>query len=141
MIDLAQLRARGAFAHIDPSSLERPEELLSLARGLPAMLQTNGLLATWSHLLARGKEEHCTVLDALVAHLGAVGRVEGSPGPRELLEKEWLATGGGEPVSGVELRRLTAELTEYAVWLKRAAEAKLPGVTAAARAEGAEEVS
>jgi CRISPR/Cas system CMR-associated protein Cmr5 small subunit len=126
---LDQQRARLAFDFVQKLSSQGRvrEEFLSLARKLPVMFQTNGLLATWAHLLAKNESAHRNALAAMTEYLA----------PREPREKDrtadartlfgrWLrgdAQGGVSALSGGELRERTAEAIEYAVWLKRAAEA------------------
>jgi CRISPR/Cas system CMR-associated protein Cmr5 small subunit len=138
---LDQERARRAFAFVQtvasrkaPESKQAPEggdanvesdgpsdnKFLALARKLPVMLQTNGLFATWAHLLAKDKEEHRDALNALTQFFHF--RDAELPTDREKLFQQWI---DDAPLDGPELRRWTAEAIEYSVWLKRAAEALL----------------
>ncbi len=115
-----QVRARNAFRSVQGVTRKK-DELLALARKLPVMFQTNGLLATWAHLLAKSKEgsEHTQVLAALAGHFRSQGLAgEGDP---SALFNSWVDENGG--LSSHDLRRRTAEAIEFAVWLKRAAEA------------------
>jgi CRISPR type III-B/RAMP module-associated protein Cmr5 len=115
-----QIRARNAFQSVQGVT-QKKEELLALARKLPVMFQTNGLLATWAHLLAKSKEgsEHEKVLAALAGHFRSLG-LAGNAAPVALFNS-WIAAQEG--LSSYELRRRTAEAIEFTVWLKRAAEA------------------
>jgi CRISPR/Cas system CMR-associated protein Cmr5 small subunit len=115
-----QVRAHNAFQSVQGVT-QKKDELLALARKLPVMFQTNGLLATWAHLLAKSKEgsEHVQVLAALASHFRSLALAgEGAPGE---LFNSWVSTQEG--LSSQGLRRCTTEAIEFAVWLKRAAEA------------------
>jgi len=89
----------------------------TLARGLPAMIQTNGLAVTAAFLASKplgdnGKNrEHERVL----AHLGI--RLQFVLGNNDLMV--FIRTASTD-----QYRRATAELITYATWLKRYAEAK-----------------
>lgn len=128
MVDLELLRARHAFRHTGGLCRERRDraEVLSLARKLPEMLQTNGLLATWAYLRAKeGENPACGKLRrALEEHMGSE---ELAPLPDLLPKLEAVFSSGGPAeeriLSGPELRRLTSEAILQAGWLKRAAEA------------------
>jgi CRISPR type III-B/RAMP module-associated protein Cmr5 len=126
MLDLEQVRARHAFGHIAPLAKQEDlrGDLLTLARRLPEMLQTNGLLAAWAYLLAKQDREPARekLERALREHLsheaiglgGLVAKLEG------IFSSE---NGDRRGLAGPELRRLTAEAVVYSGWLKRAAEA------------------
>jgi CRISPR/Cas system CMR-associated protein Cmr5 small subunit len=113
-----QVRARNAFQFVQ-GPIQKPADLLALARKLPVMLQTNGLLATWAHLLAKKGSEYEQALTVLTRHLQSLG-LAGDTAP-EALFNGWVDARNG--LSSVELRRRTAEGIEFSVWLKRAAEA------------------
>lgn len=113
-----QVRARNAFQFVQ-GPIQDPDDLLALARKLPVMLQTNGLLATWAHLLAKNGSEYEQALTALTSHLRSLG-LAGEVTP-EALFGLWVDARRG--LSSLELRRRTAEAIEFSVWLKRAAEA------------------
>lgn len=115
---LGQRRAANAYAAV----ARAPDATLEIARRLPAMLQTNGLLATWAFLLSKdaGTEPLAALLTHLrsMSHLGVTGR-----GPEKVF-LGWVGGNGDAPaVTGEALRRITEEALEYAGWLKRAAEA------------------
>lgn len=112
-----QVRARNAFQFVQ-GPIQNPAELLALARKLPVMLQTNGLLATWAHLLAKNGSEYEQALAALTSHLRSL-ELAGEATP-EALFNAWVDARTG--LFSVELRRRTAEAIEFSVWLKRAAE-------------------
>jgi CRISPR/Cas system CMR-associated protein Cmr5 small subunit len=124
-MNLEQVRARSSFAFVQGYRGKR-DAFLGLARTLPVMLQTNGLLATWAHLLAKPKkEEYRGALEALLGHFRAAPLrlvpAEGDAG--HVFTRIWNAP--ASPASGAHLRRLTAEAIAFSVWLKRAAEALL----------------
>ncbi len=116
---LDQRRAASAYAYAGD-----PEASLDWAQKLPALLQVNGLLATWAFLL--GKKE-IPLLEALLGHLRAREDLqvnkEGGAADGFL---HWVGgpTGAGEGIDGTLLRALTAEALAWSVWLKRAAEAR-----------------
>lgn len=119
-MNLEQIRAQHAFE----AAAGKDAEFLNLARSLPQMLRTNGLLATWAFLLAKGKGKaespHQAVLKNLASHL----RSEGIGLVRETDEKRLLLSEWTGPQTGAaQLQRLTAEAIAYAGWLKRASEA------------------
>ena len=128
MVDLDQVRARHAFARMGPVA-EREglrAEVLALARRLPEMLQTNGLLAAWAFLLAKREREPAReeLEEAIREHL--VDEAVGLSRDVGKLDRIFADEGGGDDrptLSGHELRRLSAEAVVYAGWLKRAAEA------------------
>lgn len=115
-----QVRARNAFGFVSAlaqrTGAEEKDAFLGLARKLPVMLQTNGLLATWGHLLAKHGSEFREAAQALTAHLQSLA-LANTGTPAQLFET-WI-----EGLAAAGLRRRTAEAIEYAVWLKRAAEA------------------
>lgn len=85
----------------------------TLARGLPAMIQTNGLAVTAAFLASKpDKDEH----QQMLAHLGnRLKLVLGSE--NDLMA--FVCTASTD-----QYRRATAELITYSTWLKRFAEAK-----------------
>lgn len=123
-MNLDQVRAGNAFGFV-ASYQGKPGDFLGLARTLPVMLQTNGLLATWAHLLAKGarSEEYRDMARALLAHFRHQGlRLAVAAGDEwEVFLQEWARPATGS--NGTRMRRLTAEAIAYSVWLKRAAEA------------------
>jgi CRISPR/Cas system CMR-associated protein Cmr5 small subunit len=125
-MNLQQLRAQHAFAFVQGYRGDR-NDFLGLARTLPVMLQTNGLLATWAHLLAKAKkdEEYREALKALLEHFRAapLRLVPDHGDAGKVFTGLWNAPASA--ASGAQLRRLTAEAIAFAVWLKRAAEALL----------------
>jgi CRISPR/Cas system CMR-associated protein Cmr5 small subunit len=139
-MNLEQVRAQGAFAFVQTFGLEHAGErgaFLGLAQSLPAMLQTNGLLAAWAHLLAKGakKAEHREIARALLEHLRPLGLAPAAGDAAGALTAWWTAPASGG--SGRALRRATAEAIAYSVWLKRAAEALLDTGDSGGGAQGA----
>ncbi len=126
-----QERGRRAFAFVQGYPGDHAD-LLGLARALPVMLRTNGLLATWAHLLKKEKPEHAAAAGALLAHLRALSLVPPEGSAVKVFLDCWTAPAGG--ASGLQLRRLTAEAVAFSVWLKRAAEALLDDGTPPASA-------
>lgn len=84
----------------------------TLARGLPAMIQTNGLAVTAAFLASKPDNIE---RNQILAHLGT--RLEFVFGSSELMTFIRSA-------STDQYRRATAELITYATWLKRYTEAK-----------------
>jgi len=118
MLSLDQMRAESAYRAID----ELGADALDLARKLPVMLQTNGLLATWAFLLAK-KQTHRRCLDQLLRHLRTRKLVAAGGDDAMVVFQRWVGTKTGGELTGPDLRRLTGEAIDFAVWLKRAAEA------------------
>jgi CRISPR/Cas system CMR-associated protein Cmr5 small subunit len=128
-MNLEQIRAGRAFKVAEAAAQgNHGDDFLALGRELPTMLQRNGLLATWSFLLSKrksgeGEKAPALALNALLSHLSAseIGLV--APPARDalaLFRDQW--TSRDSSLSGLELRRLTAEALLFAGWLKRAAE-------------------
>jgi CRISPR/Cas system CMR-associated protein Cmr5 small subunit len=117
---LDQIRARRAFESVRGDAGLPRDDFLTLARKLPVMLQTNGLLATWAHLLAKNEPEHRAALKILTKHFQDLGLPLAGERPDAVFER-WV--GSAQGLSSRELRRWTAEAIEFSVWLKRAAEA------------------
>lgn len=123
MTNLEQLRARRAFAKAgEIAETEGKKDFLSLARSLPAMLQNNGLLATWAFLLSKDTAQHKAILTILLKHLRSdcfnfpIQRDT----PAAVFIHDWT---GQTPLQGPQLMRLTAEALAFSGWLKRASEA------------------
>jgi CRISPR/Cas system CMR-associated protein Cmr5 small subunit len=117
-MNLDQIRAQHAYQ----AAAGENTDFLNLARSLPQMLQTNGLLATWAFLLARNESPHRSVLKALVIHLQGEGLLAVElTDPKEILLSAWL--GRERPLGTSDLQRLTSETVAFAGWIKRAAEA------------------
>lgn len=119
---LDQRRAASAYAAI----VTMPKKAAELAIRLPAMLQINGLLATWAFLLAKEKKEP-TPLAALLGHLRDLPELavpEDGGAPEAFLHWVGGPRGASGGIRGTLLRALTAEALAWSVWLKRAAEAR-----------------
>ncbi len=123
MKSLEQIRAERAFAWAQDRPVGERAESLRLAERLPAMFQTNGLLAAWAFLRGGGTAAHSSLLATLSGHLSdpVVSRWTANHGQAsfEPLGERGLSV----PVEPVELRELTAQAIAYANWLKRAAAA------------------
>lgn len=89
----------------------------TLARGLPAMIQTNGLAVTAAFLASKplGERDKNREHERILAHLGT--RLQFVLSSSDLMTFIRSA-------STDQYRRATAELITYATWLKRYAEAK-----------------
>jgi CRISPR type III-B/RAMP module-associated protein Cmr5 len=112
---LDQKRAKAAFGYVQALSPAVKKDFLSLARSLPVMFQTNGLLATWAHLLAKKGQEYDKTLEALMQYFRQ-GDTNMETEAKAVF-RQWTQ------LASLDLRQRTAEAIEYAVWLKRAAEA------------------
>lgn len=123
MKSLDQRRAAAAYAAMEGAD----PDTLRMARKLPAMLQTNGLLATWAFLLSKGNI-HAGILSALLQHLGpppaGLNLVQATDATEAFLGWVGGKAGADGGVGGTELRDLTAEALAFAGWLKRAAESQ-----------------
>jgi CRISPR/Cas system CMR-associated protein Cmr5 small subunit len=122
---LDQVRARNAFGFVlEGVQADSLGDFLQLARKLPAMLQTNGFLATWAHLLAKNEVEHKEMAKAFLRHFrdAEINLVADRERDAKLMFIQvWTVPGHGVGAAG--LQKLTAEAVVFAVWLKRAAEA------------------
>lgn len=140
MISRDQVRAADAFRQVESHHRSSPgnaADYLGLARRLPVIFQTNGLLAGWAHLLAKGRTEHRAVARALLAHFRhpAIHLLEeGEADDAEAVFRRWI--GPDDPVGTRDLQALTAEAVTFAGWLKRAAEALLAGADTGNRGGG-----
>lgn len=122
MKSLEQIRAKYAFEIA--SQVGQNKEFLSLARNIPSMLQTNGLLATWAFLLAKDKPEHRRIRQSLFAHFTSDGcnlSVPDNLNDTSIFTDYWTNNNSGD--RGLILREFTQEAIAFSVWLKRAAEA------------------
>jgi len=112
---LQQRRAGHAFKKVEGATKTKSaKEYGSLVRGLPAMIQTDGIGATLAFLKAKGKEQHLSAYGHLDDWLGQDDQFGFKA---DLLE--WLLT-QPTPV----YRQVANEAIAYLLWLKRFAEAK-----------------
>ncbi len=111
---LNQRRARDARARVNDVSANAFKEYLSLVRSLPAMIQSDGLAASLTFLLAKGKPHHRLAY----AHLSEWVLLEVT-NTREGDLLDWLLD-----QNSAEYRRATSIARAYLVWLKRAAEGR-----------------
>jgi CRISPR-associated protein Cmr5 len=113
---LQQKRAAHAWACIEKVPTGVQKKYGSLVRGLPSLIQSDGLGQTLAFLLSKAggdaKKEHRVAYD----HIAAWVRQE--LGFQDDLI-EWLLK-----QSSTDYRRATAEVLAYLSWLKRFAEAK-----------------
>ncbi len=116
-----QIRARRAYA-----ALDEHHTLAEWAESLPTMLQTNGLLATWAHLLSKREASASLLIQVLADHLWHWENRHGAqPTPRAVFVG-WVSDDQAQ-LTGTRLRRLTDEALAFAVWLKRAGKASEGG--------------
>ncbi len=127
MTNLEQIRAKRAYEKArEAAGKDHRKDYLKLTRNLPAMFQTNGLLATWAfHLSLKDKPNHKAsevALKAILEHFQSPPfNLAGSGKTIEsIFTGEWTATTGFD---NEKLMRLTAEAIAFSGWLKRAAEA------------------
>lgn len=124
MTNLEQIRAKRAYDKARHAAGQtHRKDYLKLTRNLPAMFQTNGLLATWAfHLSNKEKAHHETALKAILEHFQSPPfNLAGSDKTIEnIFTGEWTATPGFD---NEKLMQLTAEAIAFSGWLKRAAEA------------------
>lgn len=123
-----QERAQSAWANVENIAGKSYNKVYgSQARGLPAMIQTNGLGQTLAFLKAKGKNED-NAYKALYSHLSqwTFARLTGGAADQPL-------SGGRTTGDLLEYlihrdsavyRRATSEALAYALWLRRFAEAK-----------------
>jgi CRISPR-associated protein Cmr5 len=106
---------------------EKQKEYRSLARGLNAMIQINGLGQTLAFLKAKGKGEQNgqaaqTPHGLLYQHLSSWVGEQMHTERKSLLE--WIVA---QTTSRADYRRATAECLAFGNWLRRFAEAELKG--------------
>lgn len=114
-----QERAKSAWGNIEKVPVSIQKEYGSLARGLPALIQTNGLGQALAFLSAKGKNDPAKHQSVIYKHLSdwVCSRMPQEKKPGNLLE--WVITQD----SGM-YRRATREALAYSLWLRRFAEAK-----------------
>lgn len=112
-----QERAASAYAQVSEISKDN-KEYGSLVRGLPAMIQRDGLGQSLAFLLAKDKGNRSTPHWYAYQHLSkwmcGYFKIEGK---QDLLD--WLLKQSSE-----RYRQATTEAQAYLVWLKRFAEAR-----------------
>lgn len=113
-----QERANSAWNHIMQVKSSQ-KEYGSLARGLPALIQTNGLGQALAFLRAKGKGERTKAHTMIYNHLSqwVCKRMDTQNPPQDLLQ--WII----QQNSGL-YRQATNEALAYALWLRRFAEAQ-----------------
>ncbi|KAA3657431.1 MAG: type III-B CRISPR module-associated protein Cmr5 [Calditrichaeota bacterium] len=122
MTNLEQQRAYRAFQKTGEISAGDKKDFLGLAQRLPAMLQNNGLLATWAFLLTKNEGVFPKMLDVLKNHLREMGfENEVTDNAPKAIFQNWTDPHMG--LNGTKLMQLTAESIAFSGWMKRAAEA------------------
>ncbi len=119
-----QQRAKNAWQNVEAveqhfAEEKKRKEYGSWARGLPALIQTNGLGQALAFLAAKGKGDDSKHQTLLYTHLTGWLRERLQPNEKNTDFLAWVLTQN----SGV-YRRATREAIEYALWLRRFAEAK-----------------
>ncbi|RMG32553.1 MAG: type III-B CRISPR module-associated protein Cmr5 [Methanobacteriota archaeon] len=127
MDNVNQIRAQIAFDEIAQLSASQHKDFKSLASNLPAMVQQNGLIATWAFLLAKNKDQHQSILNLLMAHYRA--NVSFLNIPDGLSARDFYLTQliDENSQASKRLMELTAETIAFSGWIKRAAEALCTG--------------
>lgn len=131
--NLEQERGRQAWQHvmtIQEKDKALQKEYRSLARGLNAMIQINGLGQTLGFFKAKGKNDphkahslllkHLTAWMSVSGHFSANNQAVMSNGDDGLLK--WVVDA---ETSSSDYRRATAECLAFGSWLRRFAEAEL----------------
>jgi CRISPR-associated protein Cmr5 len=118
-LSLQQRRAASAYAQVNTIAKDRNgKEYGSLVRGLPAMIQTDGLAQTLAFLLAKAGNDvtkpHHRAYDHLKAWLSQPDQF--NFGNRDLLQ--WLLT-----QDSATYRMVATETLAYLGWMKRFVEA------------------
>lgn len=112
---LQQKRAQNAWEAVEAVDKQSFKEYYgSLVRGLPAMIQTNGLAHTLAFLKSKGKAHHQSAYDTLGAWV--ISQLK-QPDKQDLLT--YLLE-----CQTNDYRRATTEALAYLQWLKRFVEAK-----------------
>jgi CRISPR-associated protein Cmr5 len=111
---LQQKRAAQAHTDVNRVSGDAQKEYGSLVRGLPALVQSDGLASTLVFLKAKGKTHHRAAYDHV--SMWVMGHLT-NDADDDLLE--WLLK-----VNSFEYRQATTEALAYIAWLKRFAEAR-----------------
>ncbi|MFQ3534777.1 MAG: type III-B CRISPR module-associated protein Cmr5 [Aggregatilineales bacterium] len=117
---LQQRRAKHAWGKIEEvakGSDNTKKKYGSLVRGLPQLIQTDGLGQMLAFLLAKSGGDSQSEHGLAYAHIADWIKTEFKLSDNKLME--WLLQ---QPTS--EYRRTTAEVLAYINWLKRFAEAK-----------------
>ncbi len=129
MPTLEQRRASDALIKIGQVAEGQHTEYSTLARGLPAMLQANGLAQTLAFLMAKAENNspnrsvHARLLSHLTDWLDRNVRVQIQPNPSTILPSRELFRWVVNAETGI-YRRTFVEAMAYATWLRRFAEAK-----------------
>lgn len=113
---LDQQRARAAWAATEAADVKTA--YASLCSGAPVMILTNGLGPALAFWLAKGKDEHTRLTNALAAWLLRTGEdADTGKKGRDLMKELTEADANA-------YRRHTAEALAYLNWLKRFADAR-----------------
>jgi CRISPR type III-B/RAMP module-associated protein Cmr5 len=112
-------RAAWRIVH-DVHGSDEAAQFRSRVMGLPAMLQSAGLIATVAFLQARAGDGGSGLRRAYGLVVAALGERLAPAGEASRV-LDWLAS-----CDAASYRRAAADAREFAVWLRRAAEAELP---------------
>jgi CRISPR-associated protein Cmr5 len=134
--NMEQERGRTAWDNVtkvrDSKNSSLQKEYRSLARGLNAMIQINGLGQTLGFLKAKGKNDSSKAHSLLLMHL-----TDWMRGPNHFSAANIAVMNDGQDgllkwvvdsaTSSADYRRATAECLAFGAWLRRFAEAELEG--------------
>ena len=128
MTNLEQLRAKNAFAFMTKQKEKghkKREKIGQIAKKLPVLFQSNGLLAGAAYLFSQRKkraegDEYHIFLANIHDHLKNEAFSFGLIGAdlQDVFTEQWLDKGFGT----APMRDITKEIVAYSGWLKRAAE-------------------
>ena len=102
-----------------------PAEVISQIKRLPALLQGSGVPATMAFLYAKAGNDralgraYAEIRDALLSQLAEVWGWDDQPGALEFFER----VGDPRQVDPAALSQASVRLREFAIWLRRLAEA------------------
>ncbi len=129
MKNLDQARARSAWTQVTEFRTQHPKDFKgyrSLARNFPSMVQSMGIGQSVAFLMSKKKEEsHKAYLLHMTGWLHTCGNIPWSPAPAH------VASPGGDSLMNTLIGQMQPEAwwfadreaIQYAVWMKRFAEA------------------
>jgi hypothetical protein len=124
--DLARLAAKTLDAIRDPRTGAVSDQIITRLKGLPALLRTSGPLPTLAFFAS--KSGSAKPLERAYAVVGSELRVQfasetGAAVPADATFSEFVLALTGQNVPADALARASARLEEFALWLRRLAEA------------------